>query len=68
MSVSLDLLAEIEDGAKAIGIAPSTLCQRAVKNGQLIKRLQRGESATVETAHKIRAFIEAHRPKTEAAE
>jgi intein/homing endonuclease len=68
MSVSLDLLQEIKDGAKALGIAPSTLCQRAVKNGWIVKRLEEGNgSVTLETANKIRAYIVAHRPK-EAAE
>ena len=67
MSASLELLAEIEKGAKALGIAPSTLCQRAVNNGWIVKRLQDNRSVTLETANKIRAYIEAHRPK-EAAE
>jgi hypothetical protein len=67
MSVSLDLLQEIKDGAKALGIAPSTLCQRAVKNGHVVRRLEGGRSVTLETATQIRAFIEANRPK-EAAE
>jgi hypothetical protein len=67
MSASLELLAEIEDGAKVLGIAPSTLCQRAVKNGWIIKRLEANGSVTLETANKIRAYIEANRPK-EAAE
>jgi hypothetical protein len=67
MSVSMDLLQEIKDGAKALGIAPSTLCQRAVKNGYVVSRLEGGASVTLKTAEAIRAYIEANRPK-EAAE
>lgn len=67
MSVSMDLLQEIKEGAKALGIAPSTLCQRAVKNGYVVSRLEGGASVTLKTAEAIRAYIEANRPK-EAAE
>ena len=67
MTASLHLLEEIKEGAKAIGIAPTTLCQAAVKNGHIIERLQAGNSVTLRTADKIRAYIEANRPK-EAAE
>lgn len=65
MSASLELLQEIKDGAKALGIAPSTLCQKAVKNGAIIKRLEGGDATvTLETAERIRAFIEANRPNS----
>ena len=62
MTTSLDLLREIETGARAIGIAPTTLCQKAVLNGALIDRLRNGGSVTLETAHRIREFIEANLP------
>ena len=69
MSASLELLREIKQGAKAIGIAPTTLCQRAVKNGGLVHRLSKKQgSVTLETANKIRAYIAKHRPQAEAAE
>ncbi len=64
---SLDLLQEIKDGARALGIAPTTLCQRAVRNGAIVSRLEGGASVTLKTAGTIRAYIETHRPK-EAAE
>ena len=67
MSDSLDLLQEIRDGAKVLGIAPTTLCQRAVRNGAIIKRLEGGNTVTLKTAAAIRAYIDANRPK-EAAE
>lgn len=68
MSVSMELLQEIKDGAKLLGIAPSTLCQRAVRNGAIVKRLEGGDATvTLDTAQRIRAYIEANRPK-EAAE
>ena len=64
MSDSLNLLQEIKAGAKALGIAPSTLCQRAVKNGAIVKRLEGGDATvTLDTAQRIRAYIEANRPK-----
>ena len=66
MSESLKLLREIKDGAKALGIAPTTLCQRAVNNGHVVARLKGGNSVTLETAAKIRAYIA--RPQREAAE
>jgi hypothetical protein len=66
MSTSLDLLQEIKDGAEAIGIAPTTLCQRAVKNGAIVARLEKRGSVTLETARKIREFIEKNKPKAAA--
>lgn len=52
-----------------MGIAATTLCQRAIKNGGLVKRLESNGSVTLETASKIRAYIEKHRPpRNEAAE
>lgn len=64
---SLDLLEDIKAGAKALGIAPTTLCQRAVRNGAIVSRLEGGASVTLKTAGAIRAYIAANRPK-EAAE
>jgi hypothetical protein len=67
MSTSADLLREIKDAAEAIGIAPTTLCQRAVRHGGLVGRLEMGGRVTTDVVDKIRAYIEANRPK-EAAE
>ncbi len=66
MTVTSDLLNEIKKGAKTLGIAPTTLCQRAVSHGGLIRRLENGGRVTLETAEQIRAYIEANRPKAEA--
>lgn len=66
MTITGDLLLEIRQGAKAIGIAPSTLCQRAVANSGLIRRLENGGRVTLETAEQIRAYIEDNRPKVGA--
>ena len=63
MTGSLELLQEIKEGAKVLGIAPSTLCQQAVKNGHVVGRLEAGASVTLETADRIRAYIGAHKEK-----
>jgi hypothetical protein len=72
MSATSDLLQEIREGAQQLGIAPTTLCHRAVNNGHLVKRLENGRSIEFGTADKIRAYIRDNRPKadetTEAAE
>jgi hypothetical protein len=67
MSISDDLLREIKEAAGALGIAPTTLCQRAVKHGGLVQRLEEGGKVTTDVVERIRAYIDANRPK-EAAE
>lgn len=57
MTGTQELLQEIKDGAKLLGIAPTTLCQRAVKHGGLIRRLEKGGQVTLETAGEIRDYI-----------
>lgn len=59
---SRELLDEIKIGAAALGIAQSTLCQRALRNTRLIKRLEDGQSVTVETVEKLRTYIREHSP------
>ncbi len=61
MSATSDLLQEIKQGAEAIGIAPTTLCQRAVKHGGLIRRLENGGRVTLETVEQIRTYIRENR-------
>jgi hypothetical protein len=68
MTSEKELLAEIRAGAKALGIAPTTLCQRAVKNQHIVGRLIDGKTVTMDTARRIRAYIAKHRPNLEAAE
>jgi hypothetical protein len=59
MAATRDLLDEIRAGASALGIAPTTLCQKAVRHGGLVRRLERGGRVTLETAEQIRSFIRA---------
>ncbi len=67
MSLTLDFLQEVKIGADMLGIAPTTLCQRAVKNGKLIRRLEAGGEVSLGTVEAIRAYIDANRPKAEEA-
>lgn len=53
---SISLLREIEDSAARLGIKPSTLCHKAVRNSKLPTRLRSG-SVTVRTVNKVRAWI-----------
>lgn len=62
MSNSEKIIAEIKAGAASLGIAPSTLCKKAVRNGRLVKRLAAGESVTVDTLERLREYIRANRP------
>jgi hypothetical protein len=62
MTLSRELLDEIRTGADSLGIAATTLCQRAVKNGGLIKRLENGGRVTLETVEQIRAYIRDNAP------
>lgn len=57
MTTTDDFLKEIKKAAKSLGIAPTTLCQNAVKNGGLIRRLENGGRVTLETVEEIRAYI-----------
>ncbi len=68
MSTAQELVSEIKEAAQAIGIAPTTLCQRAVMNSNLIRRIEAGQKVTSDTVDRIRAYIAAHKPKSEAAE
>jgi signal recognition particle subunit SEC65 len=68
MTVTEAILQEIKDAANELGITPITLCQYAVKNGHLAKRLENGGGVTIETAEKLRAYIREHRPQAEQSE
>ena len=65
--MSFALLTEIQLAARDLGIAPTTLCQRAVRNTALPKRLEDGGSVTLETAGKIRDWIKRHRKALKVA-
>src|SRR6185503_19104017 len=52
------LLAEIEAFCRRSGIAESTFGRQAVNDGKLCVRLRNGKDVTLETAAKIRGYIE----------
>ena len=52
------LLAEIEAFCRRFGIAESTFGRQAVNDGKLCVRLRNGKDVTLETAAKIRGFID----------
>jgi len=52
------LLEEIEAFCRRSGIAESTFGRQAVNDGKLCVRLRNGKDVTLETAAKIRLFIE----------
>ncbi len=52
------LLAEIETYCRRTGIAESTFGRQAVNDGKLCVRLRNGKDVTLDTAAKIRSFIE----------
>lgn len=56
MTTSHDILALIRAEAERIGIAPSTLCQRAVRNAGLVRRLEAGKSVTVDVAARLKSW------------
>jgi hypothetical protein len=61
MLATSDLLEEIKAAAGSLGIAPATLCQRAVKNGKLVQRLEDGGDVTIGTITRLRSYIEAQK-------
>lgn len=61
-STAESLLGEIEAFCRSTGIAESTFGRQAVNDGKLCVRLRSGKDVTLETAAKIRSFIESQRP------
>lgn len=57
------LLGEIEIFCRRAGMAESTFGRQAVNDGKLCSRLRDGKDVTLETAHRIRRFIESHGAK-----
>jgi hypothetical protein len=57
-STADSLLAEIEAFCRRSGIAESTFGRQSVNDGKLCLRLRNGKDVTLETAAKIRGFIE----------
>ena len=61
-STADSLLAEIEAFCRRSGIAESTFGRQSVNDGKLCLRLRNGKDVTLETAAKIRGFIEKEPP------
>lgn len=68
MTATDDFLKEIKKGAKILGIAPTTLCQNAVRNGALIRRLENGGRVTLQTVEEIRTYIRKEQAQRELAQ
>jgi hypothetical protein len=57
-AAAVSLLEEIETFCRRTGIAESTFGRQAVNDGKLCVRLRNGKDVTLETAAKIRVFID----------
>jgi len=53
-----EILHNIEQEAKRQGLAPSTLCLRAVNDGKFYKRVKAGGSINLRTLDKLNKFFE----------
>lgn len=57
MNEAKELIKEIEETAKVLGISPSTVGERAGQGGRFYARLLEGKRVWPETARKVRANI-----------
>jgi DNA-binding LacI/PurR family transcriptional regulator len=55
------LLREIENVAREMGVSPATVTLRAVNNSRLPRRLAEGATVSLDTARRILEFIAAER-------
>src|SRR6266498_785358 len=55
------LLSEIADYCRRVGMAESTFGRRAVNDGKLVGRLRIGGRVTMETVERVRSFMSEHR-------
>jgi len=55
------LLTEIADYCRRVGMAESTFGRRAVNDGKLVSRLRIGGRVTMETVERVRTFMSEHR-------
>jgi SAM-dependent methyltransferase len=55
------LLGEIADYCRSVGMAESTFGRRAVNDGKLVGRLRIGGRVTIETVERVRTFMSEHR-------
>jgi hypothetical protein len=56
--MSEKVISLIENEAGQRGIAPSTLCLRAVNDGKLFKRLVQGGSINLRTLEKLESYFQ----------
>lgn len=63
MTEAQALLHEIKAAAADLGIAPSTVGERAGQGGHFYRRLNEGKRIWPETAEKVRAWIAAERAR-----
>lgn len=57
------LISEIEDAAARLGLAPSTVTERAGQGGRFYARLKAGARCWPDTAQKVRDWIAANAPQ-----
>ena len=58
MSTTSLLLQEVEEYCRSAGIADSTFGRQAVNDGKLCSRLRAGKNITLETAQRVRDYID----------
>jgi hypothetical protein len=52
------IIAKIEKAAKAHKLAPSTICERAVRNTRLYSRLKNNGSVSADVADRLLEYLE----------
>lgn len=52
-----ELIQQVEDYCAAAGLAPATLCRKAVGNSRLHKNLVDGKGCTLRVAAKLQEFM-----------
>lgn len=53
-----EFLAEIEEAAARMGIAPTTLCRKACGNGSVPDTIRKGGTVRLTTVRRVREFID----------
>jgi len=59
MSISSDLLREIDAFVRRAGMAPTTFGRLAANDGKLVARLRNGKGITTRTVEKVQAYMRA---------
>ncbi len=60
-----NIIFEIESYSKATGLAPSTICVRAIDNSRFYERALRRAKVLENQAERIRAYIAANPPPSD---